>query len=44
LIEDNAEKIAVLLTEEHGKTLNDAHGEIIRGLEIIEFACGAHIY
>lgn len=41
LLEENSERIMRILTEEHGKTLEDARGEIIRGLEIIEFACGA---
>lgn len=41
LIEENAEKIASLLTEEHGKTLDDSRGEVVRGLEVVEFACGA---
>lgn len=41
LLEENSERIMRILTEEHGKTLEDARGEVIRGLEIIEFACGA---
>jgi malonate-semialdehyde dehydrogenase (acetylating)/methylmalonate-semialdehyde dehydrogenase len=40
LIEDNADEIAARLTAEHGKVLSDAHGEVARGLENIEFACG----
>ena len=28
------------ITEEHGKVLSDAHGEITRGIEVVEFACG----
>jgi malonate-semialdehyde dehydrogenase (acetylating)/methylmalonate-semialdehyde dehydrogenase len=32
--------IARLITREHGKTLPDAQGEVQRGLEVIEFACG----
>jgi malonate-semialdehyde dehydrogenase (acetylating) / methylmalonate-semialdehyde dehydrogenase len=32
--------IARILTAEHGKVLSDARGEVARGLEIIEFACG----
>ena len=32
-------EMATLLSEEHGKTLDDARGEVQRGLEVIEFAC-----
>jgi len=41
LLEQHAEPIAALITEEHGKVLNDAHGEFMRGVEIVEYACGA---
>jgi malonate-semialdehyde dehydrogenase (acetylating)/methylmalonate-semialdehyde dehydrogenase len=34
------EEIARILTREHGKVLSDARGEVARGLEVIEFACG----
>ena len=40
LVEANADKIAELLTAEHGKVLSDAAGEVARGLENIEYACG----
>lgn len=40
LIEANADKLAAQLTAEHGKTHSDALGEVTRGLEVIEFACG----
>ncbi len=40
LLDENADKIAELLTSEHGKVLNDAKGEVIRGIEVVEFACG----
>jgi malonate-semialdehyde dehydrogenase (acetylating)/methylmalonate-semialdehyde dehydrogenase len=40
LIHANRSKIAELLTLEHGKTLPDAMGEVARGLENVEFACG----
>ena len=40
LVERHAEDIARLITAEHGKTLPDALGEVQRGLEVIEFACG----
>ncbi|HWU50043.1 MAG TPA: CoA-acylating methylmalonate-semialdehyde dehydrogenase [Asticcacaulis sp.] len=32
--------LAALLSSEHGKVINDAHGDIQRGLEVVEFACG----
>jgi malonate-semialdehyde dehydrogenase (acetylating)/methylmalonate-semialdehyde dehydrogenase len=41
LLEDNADRIAALITEEHGKTLEDARGEFLRGVEVVEYACGA---
>ena len=34
------EEIAKLITAEHGKVLSDALGEVTRGLEVVEFACG----
>ena len=40
LIDANRKEIASLLTAEHGKVLTDALGEVARGLENIEFACG----
>ena len=40
LIDANRRRIAELLTSEHGKTVPDAMGEVGRGLENIEFACG----
>ncbi|HET6470148.1 MAG TPA: CoA-acylating methylmalonate-semialdehyde dehydrogenase, partial [Geminicoccaceae bacterium] len=40
LIERNIDRLARLVTDEHGKTLEDAKGEITRGLEVVEFACG----
>jgi malonate-semialdehyde dehydrogenase (acetylating) / methylmalonate-semialdehyde dehydrogenase len=36
----DTERIAALITAEHGKTLPDARGEVQRGLEVVEFACG----
>jgi len=41
LLEENADKICALITEEHGKVLNDAKGELQRGIENVEYACGA---
>ena len=40
LIEKDTENLAKLVSSEHGKTLDDAKGSVIRGLEVIEFACG----
>jgi len=40
LVQQNKEKIAVLITAEHGKVLSEAAGEVTRGLEVVEFACG----
>jgi malonate-semialdehyde dehydrogenase (acetylating)/methylmalonate-semialdehyde dehydrogenase len=40
LIEENRERLAEILSTENGKTLADARGEVARGLENIEFACG----
>ncbi|SDK30294.1 CoA-acylating methylmalonate-semialdehyde dehydrogenase [Microbulbifer yueqingensis] len=41
LLEENADKICALLTREHGKVLGDAMGELQRGIENVEYACGA---
>ncbi|MEO7399078.1 MAG: aldehyde dehydrogenase family protein, partial [Ilumatobacteraceae bacterium] len=44
LVDANRKEIASLLSAEHGKVLGDALGEVARGLENIEFACGvAHL-
>ena len=40
LIEDNIDELAEIVAIEHGKTLEDARGSVIRGLEVVEFACG----
>ncbi|HTN65480.1 MAG TPA: aldehyde dehydrogenase family protein, partial [Burkholderiaceae bacterium] len=40
LLRENVTKIAELVTLEHGKTLPDAEGEVMRGLEVVEHACG----
>lgn len=40
ILEANAEKLADQITAEHGKTHSDALGEVSRGLEVVEFACG----
>src|SRR5690606_18225897 len=41
LLEQHREALAEIVTREHGKTLADARGEIDRGIEVVEFACGA---
>jgi malonate-semialdehyde dehydrogenase (acetylating)/methylmalonate-semialdehyde dehydrogenase len=41
LIERHHEDIARLISKQHGKLLGDAKGEVTRGLEVVEFACGA---
>ena len=40
LLEENADEIVALLTNEHGKVLDDAMGEFIRGVEVVDYACG----
>ena len=40
LIEKHHDDLASAITREHGKVFSDAKGEVIRGLEIVEFACG----
>ncbi len=41
LLEENADAVVQRITEEHGKVLNDALGEFWRGIEVVEYACGA---
>src|SRR5438067_4029593 len=40
LLDREAGTLAQLITEEHGKVLSDAAGEVTRGTEVVEFACG----
>src|SRR5436309_5775828 len=40
LVRQNADDLARLIVREHGKVLADARGEVQRGLEVVEFACG----
>jgi malonate-semialdehyde dehydrogenase (acetylating)/methylmalonate-semialdehyde dehydrogenase len=40
LVEAHKEEVARIVSSEHGKTLEDALGSVLRGAEIIEFACG----
>jgi malonate-semialdehyde dehydrogenase (acetylating)/methylmalonate-semialdehyde dehydrogenase len=40
LIERDINRLASIITSEHGKIISDARGELTRGLEVVEFACG----
>ena len=40
LIKSNLDELAPLISSQHGKTFDDAKGEIARGIEVVEFACG----
>ena len=40
LLEEHAERLVQLVSEEHGKTVEDAMGELKRGIENVEYACG----
>ena len=40
LVEANIDELAQLLSSEHGKVVADARGDVQRGLDVIEFACG----
>ena len=40
LLNKNMLELATLLSSEHGKTVEDAKGDIVRGLEVCEFVCG----
>jgi malonate-semialdehyde dehydrogenase (acetylating)/methylmalonate-semialdehyde dehydrogenase len=40
LMESRKDRLAALISQEHGKTIPDALGEIARGIEVIDFACG----
>lgn len=40
MIERQLDELAELVAAEHGKVLSDARGSVIRGLEVVEFACG----
>ena len=41
LLEDHFEELAAIVTRIHGKTLDEARGEVRRGIEVVDFACGA---
>ena len=40
LVEDNMEELAHMLSSEHGKVIADSRGDVMRGIDVIEFACG----
>jgi len=40
LLEAHADELARIIVAEHGKVLEDAKGELTRGIEVVEFACG----
>jgi malonate-semialdehyde dehydrogenase (acetylating)/methylmalonate-semialdehyde dehydrogenase len=40
LLNERAPELAAIITSEHGKVLSDAAGEVARGQEVVEFACG----
>ena len=41
LLTAHTDELAGIITDEHGKTLDDARGEVARGREVVDFACGA---
>ncbi|HYM66330.1 MAG TPA: CoA-acylating methylmalonate-semialdehyde dehydrogenase, partial [Patescibacteria group bacterium] len=41
LLEDGFEELAAIITRHHGKTLDESRGEVRRGIEVVDFACGA---
>ncbi len=40
LLEQHHDALAACITREHGKVFSDAKGEVVRGIEVVEFACG----
>jgi malonate-semialdehyde dehydrogenase (acetylating) / methylmalonate-semialdehyde dehydrogenase len=44
LVYKHREELAALITRDHGKTFPDALGEVLRGLETVEFACGLPVH
>ena len=40
LLDEHADNLAKAISLEHGKTISDARGEVTRGIEVVEFACG----
>ncbi len=41
LLEQHVEELAGIIVSEHGKVWSDALGELTRGMEVVEFACGS---
>lgn len=41
LLNERKDELAAIITQEHGKVFTDAQGEVMRGIDIVEFACGA---
>jgi malonate-semialdehyde dehydrogenase (acetylating) / methylmalonate-semialdehyde dehydrogenase len=41
LLEDHLDELAAIITRHHGKTLEESRGEVRRGIEVVDFACGA---
>ena len=41
LLEEHFEDLSAIITRHHGKTLDEARGEVRRGIEVVDFACGA---
>src|SRR4051812_3220402 len=40
LLNQRRDELAAIITSEHGKVLSDAQGEVMRGIDVVEFACG----
>jgi malonate-semialdehyde dehydrogenase (acetylating) / methylmalonate-semialdehyde dehydrogenase len=40
LMNQRRDELAAIITSEHGKVLSDAQGEVMRGIDVVEFACG----
>jgi malonate-semialdehyde dehydrogenase (acetylating)/methylmalonate-semialdehyde dehydrogenase len=40
LLNEHRDELAALITSEHGKVFSDAQGEVMRGIDVVEFACG----
>jgi len=41
LLEEHTDELSALITQENGKTLSEARGEVRRGIEVVDYACGA---
>ena len=41
LLNEHRDTLAAMITAEHGKVFTDAQGEVTRGIDVVEFACGA---